>query len=114
MNAIVLDPISITSLSSTGGSKLSLNADKSLGWKSEAQRLAWGASRRAQPAAISVEHNAQGSSKGGSHFSASPAPILQSITRWFAALKVGTGVPPSSVGASSCAQKERENKAIVD
>jgi hypothetical protein len=65
MNAIVLDPISITSLSSTSGSKFSLNADKSVGWKSEAQRLAWGANRRAQPAAISVERNAQVSTKSG-------------------------------------------------
>jgi predicted ester cyclase len=114
MNAIVPDPISITLLSSTSGSKLSLNADKSVGWKSEAQRLAWGANRRAQSAAISVERNAQGSAKAGSHFSASPAPILQSVARWFASLMVGTEVQRSSVGALSSAQKEQENKAIAD
>src|SRR3979490_3016461 len=110
MNAIVLDSISITSLSSTSGSKLSLNTDKSVGWQSEAQRLAWGANRRAQSAAISVETNAHGSAKAGSHFSASPAPILQSVARWFASLMVGTEVQRSSVGALSSAQKEQENK----
>src|SRR3984893_17012639 len=114
MNAIGLDPISITSLSSTGGSKLSLNADKSVGWKSEAQRLAWGANRGAPAAATRVASNAQVSAKTGSHFSASPAPILQSVARWFATLKAGTGVQHSSVGALSSAQKEQENKAIVD
>jgi hypothetical protein len=51
MNAIVLEPISETLLSTmatTTTTTLALNVDQTVGWKSEAQRLAQGANRRAR------------------------------------------------------------------
>ena len=49
MNAIVLEPISQTFLSTMAftTTTLALNGDQTVGWKSEAQRLAQGANRRA-------------------------------------------------------------------
>jgi hypothetical protein len=52
MNAIVPEPISETLLSikatTTTTTTLALNGDQTVGWKSEAQRLAQGANRRAR------------------------------------------------------------------
>jgi hypothetical protein len=46
MNAIMLEPISETLLLSTATTTLALNVDETVGWKTEAQRLAQGANRR--------------------------------------------------------------------
>jgi hypothetical protein len=48
MNAIVLEPISETLLSTTATTTLVLNVDETVGWKTEAQRLAQGANGRAR------------------------------------------------------------------
>ena len=50
MNAIVLEPISQTLLSTMASptTTLALNGDQTVGWKSEAERLAQGANRRAR------------------------------------------------------------------
>jgi hypothetical protein len=48
MNAIILEPISKTLLSSTGTTTLTPNADETVGWKTEARRLALGANRPAR------------------------------------------------------------------
>jgi hypothetical protein len=49
MNAIVLEPISKTLLSTMATTTtLALNGGQTVGWKSEAQRLAQGANRRAR------------------------------------------------------------------
>jgi hypothetical protein len=48
MNVIILEPISETLLSITATTTLALNVDKTVGWKTEAQRLAQGANRRAR------------------------------------------------------------------
>ena len=48
MNAIILESISETLLSTTATTTLTLNVDETVGWKSEAQRLAQGANRRAR------------------------------------------------------------------
>ena len=50
MNAIVLEPISQTLLSTMAfpTTTLALSGDQTVGWKSEAQRLAQGANRRAR------------------------------------------------------------------
>lgn len=45
MNAITSEPISATLLLSTATTTLVLNADATVGWKTEAQRLAQGANR---------------------------------------------------------------------
>jgi hypothetical protein len=46
MNAIILEPISETLLPSAATPTLALNADETVGWKTEEQRLAQGANRR--------------------------------------------------------------------
>jgi hypothetical protein len=48
MNAIILEPISETLLASTTTTTLALNAGETIGWKTEAQRLAQGGTRRAR------------------------------------------------------------------
>lgn len=48
MNAIILEPISETLLASTATTNSALNADDTIGWKTEAQRLAKGVTRRAR------------------------------------------------------------------
>jgi hypothetical protein len=52
MDAIILEPISETLLSTTATTTttttLALNVDETVGWKTEAQRLAQGANRRAR------------------------------------------------------------------
>ena len=53
MNAIILEPIVETLLSATTTiatttTTLALNVDETVGWKTEAQRLAQGANRRAR------------------------------------------------------------------
>jgi hypothetical protein len=48
MNVIILEPISETLASITATTTLALNVDKTVGWKTEAQRLAQSASRRAR------------------------------------------------------------------
>jgi hypothetical protein len=49
MNAIILEPIGETLLSTTATTTtLALNVDETVGWKTEAQRLAQGANRRAR------------------------------------------------------------------
>jgi len=51
MNAIALEPTSETLLSTTATTTtttLALNVDETVGWKTEAQRLAQGANRRAR------------------------------------------------------------------
>ena len=51
MNAIVLEPISETLLSAmaiTTTTTYAISGDQTVGWKSEAQRLAQGANRRAR------------------------------------------------------------------
>ena len=49
MNAIALEPTSETLLSTMASTTttLAFNCDQAVGWKSEAQRLAQGANRRA-------------------------------------------------------------------
>jgi hypothetical protein len=46
MNAIILEPIRATLLPSDATITLALNAAETLGWKTEAQRLALGANSR--------------------------------------------------------------------
>jgi hypothetical protein len=46
MNAIILEPIRATLSPSDATTTLALNADATLGWKTEAQRLALGANSR--------------------------------------------------------------------
>ena len=46
MNAIIHEPISETLLASTGTTTPALSADETIGWKTEAQRLAQAANRR--------------------------------------------------------------------
>jgi hypothetical protein len=48
MNAIIREPISETLLASTATPTPALNADETIGWKTEAQRLAQAANRRAR------------------------------------------------------------------
>jgi hypothetical protein len=48
MNTIVLEPISETPRSSTSTIRLALTVDETVGWKTEAQRLAQGANRCAR------------------------------------------------------------------
>jgi hypothetical protein len=46
MNAITIEPICETLRSSTATTMLAHKADETVGWKTEAQRLAQGANRR--------------------------------------------------------------------
>jgi hypothetical protein len=48
MNAIIHEPISETLLACTATPIPALNADETIGWKTEAQRLAQAANRRAR------------------------------------------------------------------
>jgi hypothetical protein len=59
MNAIILEPISATLSPSAATTTLVLHADETVGWKTEAQRLARGQPASARTTAVSADRLAE-------------------------------------------------------